>query len=889
MSKETYHVISNTHWDREWYQSHEKYLVRLVELMDRLLDIMEEKTDYIFITDGQYAMVGDYLDVRPENCGRVSALVKEDRLLVGPWYTQPLENIVGGEALIRNLKKGISLSEKLGNAMRFSYEIDEFGHTSQLPQILSGFGIHDVMAWRGVPARCRSYFDWKGPDGTVAHFFNSNAGYGEATAIPSQPDDYTEIIDGTAFERQGLHSKVDSMRKLRMKVSDSSHRLWLNGIDHSWAQKDILDICRLISSLYPDYEVIQSTPAKYADAVIRDLSDKGITPEIYEGELMCTYEPVLESTNALHPRQKRRHYESEKLLVNQVEPFSAIAWCLGNKYPQWGIDRAWKYCLDNHAHDSLGCCSVDEVFEQVMARYGASLSLGEQLKENALRYIMSASSPEPSLWIFNLSEAEIKGTVKAGFDIPSGFAGESFTLTDKDGNVIPHRLVSASTEGDVRYNPRTGHPTWGQKTAVTAILDMPCVAPYSALRLNITKSEKADYVCNKTDASEYILENEYLKAEINKNGTYTFTDKRNGMVYPDQMLFTDEGEAGNCYVFIPPENDKSVITSADCKADIKMLYSDDFGASAEIKLTMMIPEGITSDRKARSESLIPVDITATLSLERDSQSIKTDISIDNKACNHRIRALFPSMCKDALKSESGQAFDEVEREIKIPNIDYSDYGEKPYSTHPMQDYCAVHSEGHGLALAARGIYEYECIDDENRTLAITLLRAIEVIDNQTFEKTPEYFMPEAQNLCRVDFSLNIIPYNGNRETLVKEYKKCLQPPVVIANRQTEDSVMPDYVRPDNLIGDSSVFAALDTEGLEITSVFKTLGRDSLTVRVRNRLNASVASELSLPLMPREASVYETDLEQNRLRIIGRGNKVPFTIGPKKLMTFEFEI
>ena len=41
--KEIYHVVSNTHWDREWYQSHEKYLVRLIELCDRLVFLMERE------------------------------------------------------------------------------------------------------------------------------------------------------------------------------------------------------------------------------------------------------------------------------------------------------------------------------------------------------------------------------------------------------------------------------------------------------------------------------------------------------------------------------------------------------------------------------------------------------------------------------------------------------------------------------------------------------------------------------------------------------------------------------------------------------------------------------------------------------------------------------
>ena len=106
---ETYqiHVLSNTHWDREWYMSHEKYLVRLVSLMDRLLDILAKNPTYIFITDGQFSMVDDYLQNRPERAEELRGYVKEGRLRVGPWFTQPLETLVSGEAMIRNLHYGI--------------------------------------------------------------------------------------------------------------------------------------------------------------------------------------------------------------------------------------------------------------------------------------------------------------------------------------------------------------------------------------------------------------------------------------------------------------------------------------------------------------------------------------------------------------------------------------------------------------------------------------------------------------------------------------------------------------------------------------------------------------------------------------------------------------
>ena len=89
------HIIPNTHWDREWYMSFERYRWRLVKLMDLLLDLMEAERDYrTFTLDGQFLPVKDYLEVRPEREPAIRKLVKDGRLRIGPWYSQPLETAV---------------------------------------------------------------------------------------------------------------------------------------------------------------------------------------------------------------------------------------------------------------------------------------------------------------------------------------------------------------------------------------------------------------------------------------------------------------------------------------------------------------------------------------------------------------------------------------------------------------------------------------------------------------------------------------------------------------------------------------------------------------------------------------------------------------------------
>jgi len=72
----TIHLVSHTHWDREWYQTFQQFRFRLVWLVDRLLDLLDG-SDFLFFTlDGQTIVLDDYLEIRPEQEGRIRRLVQ---------------------------------------------------------------------------------------------------------------------------------------------------------------------------------------------------------------------------------------------------------------------------------------------------------------------------------------------------------------------------------------------------------------------------------------------------------------------------------------------------------------------------------------------------------------------------------------------------------------------------------------------------------------------------------------------------------------------------------------------------------------------------------------------------------------------------------------------
>ena len=75
--QKTIHVLSNTHWDREWRFPYQHTRLLLVDLVDHLIEIMEGCPDYKYYNfDSQTIFLDDYLEFRPENRNRLAALIE---------------------------------------------------------------------------------------------------------------------------------------------------------------------------------------------------------------------------------------------------------------------------------------------------------------------------------------------------------------------------------------------------------------------------------------------------------------------------------------------------------------------------------------------------------------------------------------------------------------------------------------------------------------------------------------------------------------------------------------------------------------------------------------------------------------------------------------------
>src|SRR5207237_8608960 len=132
---------TRTDWAGHCLPRSEAYPARLVPMISRLLDVLERDPEFrSFTFDGQTIPIQDHLEKRPEDRPRIEALVRADRLLIGPWHVLADLLLVSGESIVRNLQEGLRSAGELGRASRVAYVADPFGHPAQIPQILRGFG-----------------------------------------------------------------------------------------------------------------------------------------------------------------------------------------------------------------------------------------------------------------------------------------------------------------------------------------------------------------------------------------------------------------------------------------------------------------------------------------------------------------------------------------------------------------------------------------------------------------------------------------------------------------------------------------------------------------------------------------------------------------------------
>ncbi|MGL4345139.1 MAG: alpha-mannosidase, partial [Cellulosilyticaceae bacterium] len=383
------HVISHTHWDREWYLPYEMHHMLLVEFMDTLLETMENDSEYkSFHLDGQTIILEDYLQVRPEKKEQLIKLIQEERIIVGPWYILQDEFLTSSEANIRNLQIGHKDAAKYGKVSKIGYFPDSFGNMGQAPQILREAGIDTAIFGRGVK-----------PTG-----FNNTVGEGDKFESPYS-EMYWESKDGSKVlgilfanwysngnevpvDQEVVKPYWDSRLANAGNYASTDHLLFMNGCDHQPVQTDLSQALDKARELYPDVEFIHSNFADYIQAVKDNVPDnlKVIQGELRSQQTNGWY--TLANTASSRIYIKQMNARCQMLFEKVAEPLATMAYDLGKAYPHHLFEYGWKVLMQNHPHDSICGCSVDSVHREMVTRFEKAEAVAQHIINESMNYLV---------------------------------------------------------------------------------------------------------------------------------------------------------------------------------------------------------------------------------------------------------------------------------------------------------------------------------------------------------------------------------------------------------------------------------------------------------------------------------------------------------------------
>ena len=884
----TIHIVPHTHWDREWYFTLEEFRYRLIKLMDILIDTMERDIIRYFVLDGQTIMLEDYLKVRPQNRQRLRALIESGRLFIGPWYTQPNIFMSGAEAQVRNLLFGRKDMERWGGGMYdINYMPDQFGYTSQLPQMMHGFGMTHLVGARGLPKRCHTYIRWEGVDGSAVHVCALPHSYINACGISDREEQKLFSVFGEPIVMPSLPDRMNIVLSERDRAI-APHLLAMNGVDHMYPNTSMIKTIEKIRELYPDVDVEQSNFSRYISAVEKSLERE---PETYRGEQRDGRENfILPASQSTRMDVKKYNRRLEDLLERRVEPLIALMLSLGEEnLPLAEYEMAWEYVLQNQAHDSLCCANSEPSYREILTRFEKAedicREICNELEQRLIRRIKEC--PQEALLVRNPTpfERDEPITVEVIVSNHRDFPEPHLFFGDTE---IPAHILGVRTDTLLRYVPFSGLVGQLDVAIFRMTINPGKLPPMGWKIIEIRGGRPHDRVVDGLVSGPDTLENEYLTVRVEPDATLTVTDKRTGQVYTGLNRFIDSGEAGCGFIHAAPYDDTLAVSGGKNLA-LEIVENTPLRGAIEVSQDFPVPKGLSESKLGRSEEKIDIGIVTRVILRAGCPYVELETDIYNTAKDHRLRVAFPSDT-NTRTGYAGQPFDVIKRPVQPKNVNHLDEGDyEPFvGYHPMNDFCGITDGTRGFAVAGDGIMEYEILPMRN-TVSLTLIRATDRLHVGVLGSGSKFKIPAAQLLGKQSYRYAFIPHAGGLETALPEVERFRHPLQTVQKDFLEAESMPDYKPLSEILPREGGFITV-RGGVVVTCLKPAEDKDGVILRFYNPSDTARDATISADPAWRIERALETRMDETQGSPVDiQGDQVVVTAGPKKIITLRLHI
>jgi mannosylglycerate hydrolase len=271
------------------------------------------------------------------------------------------------------------------------------------------------------------------------------------------------------------------------------------------------------------------------------------------------------------------------------------------------------------------------------------------------------------------------------------------------------------------------------------------------------------------------------------------------------------------------------------------------------EIDLRIPARADHLASRRSEETAALTILSEITLRWDSPEVEVNVSFDNRMEDHRLRVLFPTGLGEAARVDAGAHFWVERRPMRIRRVQDDLYYED-MQTQPHQQFIDATDGARGLAFINDCLTEYEALNDPERTVSLTLLRAVKneiCAEYRTVSEFPR--QKGGQCLGPHRFRYAVAPHAGDwRAAGLARRAERFNAPALMVQTTAHMGDLPREMS----------FCALDSADLRLSALKPAADRPTVIARIYNPTPAPADGTLRFfrPLR----SAWRTNLNEDRI-------------------------
>ena len=653
-------VTGHTHIDVAWLWRVRETRQKMARSMATALSLLDAYPDYRFMYN--QGVLLDYLAKDyPELFARIVDKQRDGTFEIeGALWLEPDANMIGGEALVRQIIKGVRYhQDQFGVRPTILWLPDTFGYSAAFPQIMKLAGltvfVTHKLSWNDTNRMPNETFFWQGIDGTRAPTY----------FLTTQPADTTSINTTYCADLKASHV-MGTWRRYAQKQQNED--LWLvygHGDGGGGPTREMLEHIRRMERGIPGCpRVSQNFMGPFFEKLTERMNTKPENWPVWVGELYLEFHRGTFTSVA----EVKRNNRQAEAMMRELEMLASLGWARGAcAYPDAELVELWDTVLLNQFHDILPGSSIGLVYEDSKREFAAFFTKAEALRQR----LVSALAGEGFVATNPLGQ-DRGGLVETPAPEPVHIAG------------MPSQMLVHADGSTAQAAPVPPVPALG--SARIDVAPGPAALPGEGLGVSTS-----------------LLENGRLKAHFDDRGRLlSVYDKRLGR---EALSAGALGNRLRAYRDLPREFDAW---------DIDTTFEDQFWEIDDLVSAEVVERGpyraaIRFEWRYESSRVVQV-----VSLEADAGQLAFDTFVDWREHNTLVKTVFPL----ALHTAESRA------EIQFGHVTRATHANTSWDQaryeYPMQRWIDLGEPGFGIAFLNDCKYGY---DAKGTTVRLTLLRS----------------------------------------------------------------------------------------------------------------------------------------------------------------------